>query len=68
MCLYRSGSWINKNVQKVYLPLPFYIMSWSSFWHMVLPLPLAVSSNLELNLKAIFDPGIFEMPLITNEW
>lgn len=61
ICLYRSYSCSNKNVQSLYLPLPF---PTSLLFHLF---PLAASNNLKFNLKAYFGPGIFRMPPITNE-
>lgn len=61
MCLYWSCSWINENVQKFYLPLPFYESL--PFLHMASLLPLATSTNSKLNLKAIFRPrSILDAP------
>lgn len=66
MCLYGSCSWINENVPKFDLPLPFYES-----------LPFCVSHRHALwqhllirNLicKPYFDPNVFGMLLITNEW
>ena len=66
MCLYRSCSWINENVQKLYLPLSFYMSLpfWIWHGHSLWQHPLIRN----LIWESYFDPNVFGMLLITNEW
>ena len=66
MCLYRSCSWINENVQTLYLPLPFYESLPFCVWHRHSLWQHPLIRNLIW--KPYFDPDVFGMPLITNEW
>lgn len=64
--MYRSCSWINENVQKLYLPLPFYESLPFCVWHRHSLWQHPLIRNLIW--KPYFDPDVFGMPLITNEW
>ena len=64
VCLYRSCSWINKNVQQLDLPLPFYESLPFCVWHRYSLWEHPLIQNLIW--KSYFDSDNFRTLLITN--